>query len=144
MNPLTVYHIRNKGEHLRKNCIIKIKRNCTIGIKFVILYNTNKILYYCTKTTISNDTPADTSHRINVDLMSILRRHIEKKISMNFHVISTYILRCNFDGTKIDVISMYFVWRNFDEQNIDVGAMYFSQPDFKRQKINVVLVCFLM
>ena len=31
----------------------------------------------------------DTPHQINVDLMSILHRYMEKKMSINFHVIST-------------------------------------------------------
>ena len=33
-------YIGNKGEHLLKQCIRKVKRNCTTDIKFVILYNT--------------------------------------------------------------------------------------------------------
>ena len=41
-------YIGNKGEHLLKQCIRKVKRNCNTDIKFVILFNTKKICYYCT------------------------------------------------------------------------------------------------
>ena len=41
-------YIGNKGEHLLKQCIRKVKRTCNTDIKFVILYNTKKISYYCT------------------------------------------------------------------------------------------------
>ena len=41
-------YIGSKGEHLLKHCIRKVKRNCITDIKFVILYNTKKISYYCT------------------------------------------------------------------------------------------------
>ena len=51
-NILTIWiwlpNIGNKGEHLLKQCIRNVKRNCTTDIKFVILYNTKKISYYCT------------------------------------------------------------------------------------------------
>ena len=47
-------YIGNKGEHLLKQCIRKLKRNCNTDIKFVILYNTEKISYYCT---IKDKTP---------------------------------------------------------------------------------------
>ena len=40
-------HIRNKGKHLLKQCIRKVKRNGTTDIKFVISYNTKKILHCC-------------------------------------------------------------------------------------------------
>ena len=41
-------YIGNKGEHLLKRCIRKVKRIYTTDIKFVVLYNTKKISYYCT------------------------------------------------------------------------------------------------
>ena len=41
-------NIGSKSKHLLKQCIRKIKRNCTSNIKFVILDNTKKISYYCT------------------------------------------------------------------------------------------------
>ena len=41
-------YIGNKGEHLLKQCIRNVKRNCNTDMKFVILYNTKKISYYCT------------------------------------------------------------------------------------------------
>ena len=41
-------YIGKKGKHLLKQCIRKVKRNCTTDIECVILYNTQKILYYCT------------------------------------------------------------------------------------------------
>ena len=41
-------HIGIKGKNLMKQCIRKVKRNCTTDIKFVILHNTKKISYYCT------------------------------------------------------------------------------------------------
>ena len=41
-------YIGNKGEHLLKQCIRNVKRIYTTDIKFVILYNTKKISYYCT------------------------------------------------------------------------------------------------
>ena len=34
--------------HVLKQCIRKVKCNCTIDIKFVTLYYTKKISYYCT------------------------------------------------------------------------------------------------
>ena len=46
-------------------------------------------------------------------------------ISTNFHVISTYFFRCNFDSRKIYVVSMYFFRFNFSGRNIHVGFTYF-------------------
>ena len=66
-----------------------------------------------------------TSRWIHVDLMSILKWYVEKKISTNFYVIPTYFLRCNFDRQKVDVVSMYFYWRNFDRWNINIFLTYF-------------------
>ena len=39
--------IGHKFKHLLKQCIRKVKRNCTIDIKIVILLNTKNISYYC-------------------------------------------------------------------------------------------------
>ena len=51
-NILTIWirllYIGSKGEHFLKKCSRKVKRNCTTDIKFVILYNTKKVLCYCT------------------------------------------------------------------------------------------------
>ena len=45
-------YIENRDEHLLKQCIKKVKHNYTTDIKFyiihIILYNTKKILSYCT------------------------------------------------------------------------------------------------
>lgn len=41
-------YIGNKGKHLRKQYIRKVKHNCTNDIKFLILCNTKKISQYCT------------------------------------------------------------------------------------------------
>ena len=38
----------NKGKHLLKKSVSKAQCNCTTDINFVILYNTNDILYHCT------------------------------------------------------------------------------------------------
>ena len=80
--------------------------------------------------------------QIHVDLMSILRRYVEKKVSINFRFPrhSDIVFLCNFDEWKI---STYFFWRNFDERNIDVVLMYFFRLDFTGQKINIVSVYFL-
>ena len=64
-------------------------------------------------------------------------------LKANFHVVSTnffdvimmgekfttYFVRRNFDGKKIDVISMYFLQSNFDERKIDGNFMYFLQSN---------------
>ena len=108
------------------------------------------------------DYAAGTPRRIDVDLMSILHRYVEKKTWINFHVISTfnfdvcnfygqiidvvstYFLWCNFNERKIKVVSTYFLRRNFDDRNIDVASMFFFRPDFDGRKINVFSVCWLV
>ena len=35
------------------------------------------------------------------------------------------LLRCNFNGRKIEDVWTYFVWRNFNGKKIDVVSMYF-------------------
>ena len=37
----------SKGEQLVKYCLKKIRRCLKINVKFVIIYNTNKISFYC-------------------------------------------------------------------------------------------------
>ena len=78
------------------------------------------------------DYQTDTPRRIDGDLMSILRRCIEKKISINFQVISTYFFdvismgekSMVFRRTLLDVISMRetstsFRWTIFDLISMD-------------------------
>ena len=45
---ISLPYLESKGEHVLKQSIRKLKRNCTTDIKFVILYNTKKTSYYCT------------------------------------------------------------------------------------------------
>ena len=56
----------------------------------------------------SQQNPTGTPHRMDIDLMSILHRYIEKKISTKFYVISTYYFRYKFDGQKIDIALTFF------------------------------------
>ena len=68
--------------------------------------------------------PADTPCRIDVDSTWILCRYIEDQISTNFHVVSTYFFRCNFDGQQIHVVSANIFRCNFDGGKIHVISRY--------------------
>ena len=39
-----------KGEQLVKHCLKKIKRSLKIDVKFVVIYDTKKFLFYCNVT----------------------------------------------------------------------------------------------
>ena len=83
--------------------------------------------------------------------MSILHQYIQTKISINFHVISTYLFDVILVGEKLmsfrrtffNVILKsekskfflkYFVWHDFEERNIDVVSIYYFQSDFDWMK----------
>ena len=86
--------------------------------------------------------PSDTSCLIHIDLRWILHRYVEDQISTNFHVISTYFFRCNFDGKKIHVVSTCFFRCNLDGRKIHVVSTYFFWCNFSRQ--NIYLWCFYL
>ena len=81
--------------------------------------------------------PKNTTRRIDVDSMSILRRYIERKISTNLHVILTYLFDVISMGKKLtslrltffDVIAMgenprqfhVLFWCNFD--GLKIGTL---------------------
>ena len=97
------------------------------------------------------------SSRSHHELSSIQCRYYvdtSKKISTNFHVVSTYFFyviligkkslpfRRNFDGQKIHAVSTYFIRHNIDERKIDVVSMYFLQCNFDGKKIDVISMYF--
>ena len=103
------------------------------------------------------DYATDTPRRINVDLMSILRRYVEKKTSISFHVISTYFFdaismgekstsfrRTFFNVTLIseDFVSTYLLRCNFDERKIHFVSTHFVRRNFDERNIDVILMCF--
>ena len=54
-------------------------------------------------------TPTGTAPLIEVDSMSILRQYIEKKISTNFHVLSTYFFDVILVGKKSTLFRRTFM-----------------------------------
>ena len=92
-NILTIWirlpDIVSKGEHLLKKCIRKVKRNCSIDIKFVILYNTKNISNYCT---VKEKIPQEQSSSViyQITCPGCLKRYVGKTdrcfhIRMNEH-----------------------------------------------------------
>ena len=73
-------YIGSKGKHLLKQCIRKVKHNCTTDIKFVILYNTRKIWYYCT---VKDKIPIEqrSSAIYQISCAVCLKRYVRKKIT---------------------------------------------------------------
>ena len=75
------------------------------------------------------DYATDTPRRINVDLMSILRRYVEKKISISFHVISTYFF---------DAISMGEKSTSFRRTFFNVTLISEKSTSFQRTFFDVI------
>ena len=117
-----------------------------IFISFVVIhyaFSNSQISFSCICFLTSN--PTGTTRRIDIDSMSILLRYIKKKMSTNFHVVSTYFFGLismnenshrfvvlfgrNFDGRKIHVVSIYFLRHHCDRRIIDVILMYFFQSN---------------
>ena len=73
---------------------------------------------------ISN--PTDTPRRIDVDLMSILRRYVNDRVLKNFHVISTYLVNV----TSLMGKSMSFPCAFFDVISMVEKSTLFSQTFF--------------
>ena len=70
-------YIGSKVEHLLKQCIRKVKRNCTTDIKFAILCNTRKISYYCSvKDKIPTEQRSSVIHQITC--LGCLKHYVEK------------------------------------------------------------------
>ena len=92
--------------------------------------------------------------------MPILRRYVEKKIWINFHVISTYFFdvismgekSTSFRRTLFDVISMsekltsfrriLFGVTSMSEISTSFRCFFFFRLDFDGRKINIVSVYF--
>ena len=58
---------------------------------------------------LQNRIPTDTPRQIDVDSMLILRRYVEKKISMNFHIMSTYFFNVISMGKKLTLFRRSFI-----------------------------------
>ena len=75
------------------------------------------------------DYATDTPRRMDVDLMSILRRYVKKKISINFHVILTYFF---------DAISMGEKSTSFRRTFFNVTLISEKSTSFQRTFFDVI------
>ena len=90
--------------------------------------------------------PTGTLRRIDIDLTWILHRYVEDQISMNFHVISTYLFdlisliekSASFPRTFFDVISMVENSTLFPRTFFDVTSIVEKSALFLRTFFNVI------
>ena len=85
--------------HVLKRCIRKVKCNCTTDIKFVTLYYTKKISYYCT---VNDKIPIEQRSSViyQISCPGCLKRYVGKT-DRCFHI------RMNEHGRKITFQIIY-------------------------------------